>query len=183
MKIILADSELELVSDFTKRNKIFVDNGDDILERGKHKFIALAKDYQRAGRPDIPYVFHSILSNYIKKGIEYTIHTRNNKIISWQDLMGAETFQEFKERVKPLLRSSREMSLKDLVKTGKKPIVLSQYGHMKEISYLKNFDLIVMGGFPEGDYISDLSVMEKVSISSEELTVPDVLVRVSQIFL
>ena len=40
-----------------------------------------------------------------------------------------------------------------------------------------------MGGFPEGDYISDLSAMEKVSISSEELTVPDVLVRVSQIFL
>ena len=46
MKIILADSELELVSDFTKRNKIFVDNEDDILERGKHKFISLAKDYQ-----------------------------------------------------------------------------------------------------------------------------------------
>jgi len=64
--------------------------------------------------------------------------------------MGAETFQEFKERVKPLLRSSREMSLKDLVKTGKKPIVLSQYGHMKEISYLKNFDLIVMEVFQKG---------------------------------
>ena len=183
MKIIIADAELELISEFTKRNHIFVNEEEDILERGKHRFILLGKDASRAGRPDIAYVAHTILSNYTKQGMEYIIHTRNNKIITWQDLSGAETYHEFKERVISILKLQREVKLKDLIPPGKRSILLSQYGRTRDLNYLKSFDIIVIGGFPEGDYISELPPIEKVSISERELTVPDVLVRLSSIFI
>ncbi len=182
MKFLLADSELELTSDFIKRNKLFIESkNDEILERGKHRFLLGTREAKRAGRPDIAYIFHSIFSNLTAQGIEYGIHTRNNKYIDWKELIGVETYEEFKDAIIPLLKSDKEVKLNELLFYHKKPLILSQFGSIKEPEYLRERDLIVIGGFPTGDYISEGLNFEKVSIDRNELTVPMVIIKISKI--
>lgn len=182
MKFILADSELELTSDFIKRNKLFIESkNDEILERGKHRFLLGTKEAKRAGRPDIAYVFHSMFSNLTSQNIEYGIHTRNNKYIDWKDLKGIETYEEFKSAVIPFLKSDDEVRLRDLLIKYKRPIILSQYGSLREPGYIMGRDLIVMGGFPTGDYTSDGLNFEKISIDRNELTIPMVIIKISKV--
>lgn len=182
MRFILGDSELELISDFLKRNNIEEKVSDDILEKGKDEFLERSKEASRAGRPDIAYVFHVILSNYLSSGIEYGIHTRNNKYIDWVELNGAETYSEFKKAVIKKLKSSENIRLKDLINKYKRPVILSQFGIYKEINYIKDKDLIIIGGFPTGDYISEDLKAERISIDLNELTVPSVLIKILKTF-
>ncbi|MEM0135910.1 MAG: hypothetical protein QXU18_11930 [Thermoplasmatales archaeon] len=190
MYIILADAELELIPDELKNE----DEVKSILKK-KGKETALLDNYElgysiskrfhgyanRMGFPHIAYVFaklneESVLNETTE--LDYAIHTKNDVIIRKSDLSGIGAgYNEFAERVEHLLLSNpKRMSLLQFVKTiggientvvlhpkGKSGLVVND-----EMNY-------IIGGFPEGNYMSDLGLLEKFSIYDREITVPGVL--------
>ncbi|MGC8645806.1 MAG: hypothetical protein ACP5UO_06090 [Thermoplasmata archaeon] len=190
MIILLADAELELVPPAMLRDK----EVQDVLRReGKENVLldnhvmkeSILRHFpERAGRigfPDIAYMFWRMNRETVlqeKKEIEYAIHTKWNVIIETRDLEGIDpSYMAFKERVEELLSNPRRESplLGYLRSKGvlENTMVLHPLGQEGiPISSNSNY---VIGGFPEGDFISDLGNMKKVSLHREEITVPSVI--------
>jgi rRNA small subunit pseudouridine methyltransferase Nep1 len=190
MHIILADSELELIPDALK-----ADNEIRDMQKRRGKEDILLDNYlmrtsirrhlpgrvDRVGFPSIAYAFfrmneESVLKDTLK--LEYAIHTKQGIILERRDLEGiGASYSEFVERVEDILTGShRTMKLVDYLENldiagntvvlhpkGRKDLVMND-----QLSY-------VIGGFPEGDFISDLSGLRKFSIYEKEITVPAVL--------
>jgi rRNA pseudouridine-1189 N-methylase Emg1 (Nep1/Mra1 family) len=190
MYFILADSELELIPEELKGDedvrRFLRTYGKETALLDNHLMAAsIRKHYpglvNRIGFPHIAYAFsrlneETVLNERMK--IEYAIHTKNNVIIERSELRNVGAgYIEFVERVETLLQSNiRRMSLKDYVDSKGVPgntVVL----HPKGVSGLVINDQLnyVIGGFPEGDFKSDLGNLRKFSIHEREITVPAVL--------
>ncbi|MCY0851857.1 16S rRNA (pseudouridine(914)-N(1))-methyltransferase Nep1 [Thermoplasma acidophilum] len=147
---------------------------------------------KRRGRPDIIYLLlemtqESILNH--KNQLRTYVHTRNNQVIrispitrmpkSYNRFIGL--FEDlFEKRIitnngKELL-SMEESSLGDLINSIRRDrtILLHPKGEMRKPSeFISNANiLIVIGGFSEGDFISDTSfINERYAIFDQELTI------------
>ncbi|WP_297215522.1 16S rRNA (pseudouridine(914)-N(1))-methyltransferase Nep1 [Thermoplasma sp.] len=147
---------------------------------------------KRRGRPDIIYLLlemaqESILNH--KNQLRTYIHTRNNKVIkispitrmpkSYNRFIGL--FEDlFDKKIitnsgKKLL-SIEDSNLLDLINSINvdRKILLHPKGEMKKPSEIvdKSDMLVVIGGFSEGDFLSDISYMqEKYAIFDQELTI------------
>ncbi|MEM0141553.1 MAG: hypothetical protein QXN66_05930 [Thermoplasmatales archaeon] len=190
MMIILADAELELVP-----NQMLVEEDvKKVLEReGKENVLldnyemrrAISKHFpqkvNRIGFPDIAYMFWRLSAeSTISKAmnIGYAIHTKFNVIIEQNDLMGiGPSYAEFKERVeKILLGTHRKEKIIDYLRSKgilDNVVVLHPKGK-DNLQYSVNLNYVI-GGFPEGDFSSDLRGLPKSSIYDRELTVPAVV--------
>jgi rRNA pseudouridine-1189 N-methylase Emg1 (Nep1/Mra1 family) len=190
MYIILADAELELTPELLKGD-VEVQN----VLKGLGKENKLLDNYlmnaainrhlksqaKRIGFPSIAYFFYrmneeSVLNESTR--LEYAIHTKQNVIIEKGDLKGTgASYVEFTERVEKILESKpRKMKLVDYLDskdiTGN-TVVLHPRG---SIGLVMNNELnYIIGGFPTGDFSSDLTGLRKFAIYDKEITVPAVL--------
>ncbi|MEM4212741.1 MAG: hypothetical protein QXO63_00285 [Thermoplasmatales archaeon] len=188
--IILADAELELVPDEILNE----DDVKSIVEKEGRKNILLEnckmrrsiekffpKSSNRIGFPDIAYMFYRMNEESAvmrEMNIGYAIHTKMNIVIEDKDLRGiGPSYFEFKERVEEILSENhKKISLMEYLKSKgieKNTVVLHPKGRRPlprktGISY-------VIGGFPQGDFVSNISYLDLFSIHEEELTVPAVL--------
>lgn len=190
MFIILADAELELVPEEMKGEEeirsILRSHGKEntLLDNSKMRS-SIAKhfpnDINRMGFPHIAYLFarmneESILSEIVK--LEYAIHTKNDVIIEKNDLVGIGAgYTEFAERVEVLLQKNTiRKKLAEYVEEVGTPgntVVLHPKGK-SGLVVNDQFNYII-GGFPEGDFRSNLGSLRKFAIHDKEITVPGVL--------
>ncbi|MEM0138838.1 MAG: hypothetical protein QW100_03835 [Thermoplasmatales archaeon] len=188
--IILADAEIELVPDeilneedvksiVNKEGKKNILLENYRMRRSIEKFFPQSSG--RVGFPDIAYMFYRMNEESAmmrEMNIEYAIHTKMNVVIEDKDLRGiGSSYFEFKERVEDILSGShRKIALMDYLKSRgieRSTVVLHPNGRSPlprktGISY-------VIGGFPQGDFVSNISDLDSFSIHEEELTVPAVL--------
>lgn len=147
----------------------------------------------RRGRPDI---FHILLNCCLdsilnREGkLKVKIHTRNDKIIdinsstriprSYNRFCGIMEKLLSKGSIESpdgeVLMSLRNGSVKEIIGDGKKTILLHPRGKKARLPDIlgsgKEDIRVVIGGFSEGDFRSDMSgIGEKYSISGEELTI------------
>lgn len=146
----------------------------------------------RRGRPDIFHTFLNVVMESIlnRKGLlRVYIHTRNNRVISvnpetripksynrfvglLEDLfMKGEIIAEGKTLLKVENMSASEMI--ERYSTGRRVVMWPDGPLVPVRSVVENDDTtIIMGGFAEGDYSSDLSgAGSRYSIFPEELTI------------
>ena len=190
MFIILADAELELVPEEMIEEEeirsILKANGKEntLLDNGKMKPL-IAKHFpkcaNRMGFPNIAYLFtrlndESILNETTK--LKYAIHTKHNVIIERDDLAGiGPGYAEFAERVEVLLQKKttkrKLVEYVDDIGTPGNTVVLHPNGNSGLVaSDQLNY---IIGGFPEGDFRSDLGSLRKFAIHDKEVTVPGIL--------
>ncbi len=146
----------------------------------------------RRGRPDIIHTLIMVVQDSIlnrEKQLRLIIHTRMNKIITINpDTRLPRSYNRFVGLIESLLMKKRiesdgmvlmeclEGSLMDAVKLSHshKIVVFSPAGERKTIDDLTQEDNMtyIIGGFSEGDYISDAYSMGKsCSIYRDELTI------------
>jgi rRNA small subunit pseudouridine methyltransferase Nep1 len=175
-----------------------------VLDSYIHKHVLEGLEQaERRGRPDIVHSFLLLAqgSRACAEGkLRSYVHTRGDEVV----LVGSEyrpeqsyidflrSFGELLEKgaigeTKTGLRLEREMDLRALVGrlNAKKVIVLSPSGEERELRELfqgsgHDHLVVIIGGFPEGDYRSPVYEIadEKVSLGEELLTVPDVTSQV-----
>ncbi|NPA75247.1 MAG: 16S rRNA methyltransferase [Euryarchaeota archaeon] len=192
MHLILADSELELVPQpiqghpaVVKHAKLRKKRPSNLLLDATYHHQAIRKRYgseaERRGRPDIAHFFlmnaqESVLN---KQGrLRVYVHTRNNEVIyinpetrlpkSYPRFVGLME-NLFHNGVVPNAESPllwlEKMSLPALVdKIGAHSIVMSEKGAIKKLG---NLDMpgdvvVIIGGFPSGDYITDMSFADEI---------------------
>jgi rRNA small subunit pseudouridine methyltransferase Nep1 len=190
MLIVLADAELELVPEEMMRDELIRAIGrkegkKDLLLDNFTMRKSIKKHFPgqegRVGFPHISYLFvrmneESLLNDYMK--LDYAIHTKGNIIIEKRDLEGMGAgYEEFKRRMEEILEQGRKrMSLLEYLNfrgVEGNTVVLHPGGNE---GLLVNDQLnYVMGGFPEGDFSSDLGSMRKFSIYGREATVPGIV--------
>ncbi|HDO19554.1 MAG TPA: 16S rRNA methyltransferase [Thermoplasmatales archaeon] len=164
-----------------------------------HTAIRYLEDSNRRGRPDIVHTFLLVVLESIanKKGLVKTIvHTRNDDVIyidretrimrSYNRFVGLME-QLFKTGVvpnedNPLLKMERGLSLEKLIEKENPDRVIAFSAEGKRVNildYLKNLHdpckrsiLFLIGGFPKGDFRSDVGGVsdEIISIYDEPLT-------------
>ncbi|MCL5407909.1 MAG: hypothetical protein M1518_00910 [Candidatus Thermoplasmatota archaeon] len=190
MFIVLADAELELVPERMRDDK----EVRDLLKRmGKETAILdnylmrdsikrhFPNEVRRIGFPDIAYEFvrineESPLNDSID--LEYAIHTKNNTIIEKSDFgnFGA-GYPEFVERVERILiEREKRTSLMDYLESkgiiGSAAVLHPRGNPGLVITDQSN---LIIGGFPNGDFVSNMGSLRKFSIHEREITVPGVL--------
>jgi rRNA small subunit pseudouridine methyltransferase Nep1 len=168
-----------------------------------HPAMKKLQDAGRRGRPDI--VHFSLLTALDSPlnqegGLMFHVHTRDNHIISVDP--SAELprmynrFEGLMEQLfltmqvppeKPLLRLEKS-SIEELVKKikPKRVIVFSEKAPRKKVDELfsglsfKDDVCAIIGGFPHGDYLSNVRELAQdvVSISPKTLTAPVVIARI-----
>jgi len=145
----------------------------------------------RRGRPDIIHIFLLVaLDSILNKtgGLRVRIHTRNDLVIdispdtrlprAYNRFIGLfeKLFQERKivAEGKTLLSIS-EASLDTILgETEGRVVVMAPGSEVRQIESVIESPLpltVVIGGFSEGDYRSDLDSFEKISIFRDELTI------------
>lgn len=146
----------------------------------------------RRGRPDIFHTFLNVVSESIlnRKGLlRVFIHTRNNKVISvnpetripksYNRFVGLMEDLFLKGEIiaegKVLLRMEN-LTASDMIakySTGRKVVMWPNGSFVSVRSVVDEKDsTVIMGGFAEGDFISDLSMAgSRYSIFPEELTI------------
>ncbi len=189
MKFILADTEIQFIpeiilndDDFKKKNLLQESEQNRLLNYPKHKryiekyFPQIAS---RMGRLHIPYMFarmteESILNKYFE--IDYAIHTKEGYIIEKDEVQDIQSYEEFLEKVeKGLSLKNKIVSLNKYIESqGYKDVFVFHPNGKKSLDVPIN-SIFIIGGFAEGDYISDLSHFEKIKVFGEELTVPSTL--------
>lgn len=153
---------------------------------------------RRRGRPDIIHILllvalESILNR--NDGLRIRIHTRNNQIIDISpETRIPRAYNRFIGLVEKLfsekkivadgktLLSVRDGTLQDAIgKSAGHVVVLAPGGEVSRVSKVVQGSgdlVIVIGGFSEGNYISDLESYEKCTIFREELTIWSVAMEV-----
>ncbi|MHC1605731.1 MAG: 16S rRNA methyltransferase [Candidatus Methanofastidiosia archaeon] len=195
LKIILAESELELIPEEVKSHpslrKLFRRKSSVLLDSNyHHKAMRKLPDSYRRGRPDIIHICAlCVLESPLNKngGLEFYIHTRNDEVIhvspfwkvpkSYNRFVGLmeQLFEKrtIKAQERELLRMEKKKlgTLIDEISSGMKVKVM----HYEGSSYASEDNcVVIVGGFPHGDFINELSY-EKFSIFSEELVAWSVL--------
>lgn len=192
MFILLADSELELVPE---EMQVEACVRGAALSRGKDASEMLLDNYlmreailkhnplqlNRIGFPHISYLFHVLNSESILSGsihLEYAIHTKNNIVIEGEELRQARKgFDQFRDVVEKLLAGeSKKSSLIDYL-DRKGALDNSVVLHPNGGTGLITTDRLnyIIGGFPQGDFISDLGPLRLFSLYQNEITVPAVV--------
>ena len=178
--LMLIDSELEFLPS--------VGDSREVFDRHLHKEEAYRAGSRR-GRPDIVHAFLSLCQASIanKKGkIKTWVHTRNDMVIEAEkDAKVPPNYFDFLELVSRVLSgkkengfSSNRETFQDLLKSiaPKKVVVLTPLGELMSIDHLLKKEeeiVIIIGGFPEGDYLSPAYEMatHRVCLGSDLLTV------------
>jgi len=190
MIVLLADAELELLPDVMLQELEIQDilrrlGKDNILldNHSMKKYISkyFPGNLRRMGFPDIAYMFwrmneESVLRDVMN--INYAIHTKWNIIIEREDLLGIEpSYLAFKERVEEILSRPRKKSsaLEYLKSKGKIENTVVLHPRGEECLPISGDMNYVIGGFPEGDFISEFIDIRKLRLHRDELTVPAVL--------
>ncbi len=190
MLIILADAELELIPESIKRDgKVAtllkrLGKEDSILDNALLRSVIekyYPGDVNRMGFPHIAYSFvrlneDTVLRETMK--IDYAIHTKHDRIIESSTLGNiGPGYAEFVERVEEILskRGKRVTLLEYLEQRGitGNTAVLHPTGN-KGLVFNGQLNYVI-GGFPEGDFRTDLGSLRRFSIHDGELTVPAVL--------
>jgi len=163
-----------------------------------HNALRSIEDGERRGRPDIVHIFLLVVLESIanKRGLikDIIVHTRNNDVIyvdtktrimrSYNRFVGLIehlfTVSDKPDGNRQLLRLERNVSLESLIKNLKADRVATCTGTGKKVNvynYLKGFkgenDIIfIIGGFPKGDFKTDIEKIadELISIYDEPLT-------------
>ncbi len=200
MHLILGDSELELVPREIQGHPAVVTHAKQRKKKPSNLLLdatyhhqairsKYGKDAERRGRPDIVHFFlmnaqESILNASGK--LRVYVHTRNNEVLRIKsETRIPKSYIRFVGLMESLFHNGvvpnsenplitlEKMSLKELAKnTGAKVIVLSEKG---EKVNLKDFFIpekvtFVIGGFPHGDFLSNLDFADDViSISDKTL--------------
>ena len=200
MHLILGDSELELVPREIQGHPAVVKHAKQRKKKPSNLLLdatyhhqairsKYGKDAERRGRPDIVHFFlmnaqESILNASGK--LRVYVHTRNNEVLRIKsETRIPKSYIRFVGLMESLFHNGvvpnsenplitlEKMSLKELAKnTGAKVIVLSEKG---EKVNLKDFFIpekvtFVIGGFPHGDFLSNLDFADDViSISDKTL--------------
>lgn len=200
LHLILADSELELVPSVMWNHPAVIKHAQKRGKKQKniildstyhHSAIReyFPEDENRRGRPDIVHYFllNTLESpaNLLNK-VRVYVHTRNNDVIyvnpevkipkSYNRFIGLmeDLFHNgyVPSKEKPLLWIE-EMDLNSLIKklNIENISLLSSEGKGKNASEILNEDhIIIIGGFPSGNYLSNVSKYEPVSIFGQPLT-------------
>ncbi len=202
LRIIIADAELQLIPesmyhDSAIRRMALKNNkkvGETILD-SNYMHTSIDKYFHgesnRRGRPDIIYIFlqvalESILNKY--KKLEIYVHTRENYIININPETNLpKSYNRFIGLIEDLYRKkSIESNGKTLLSIKRQKItefldtldgeicLLSPHGEEANISGVISTDNInvIIGGFSQGDYISDLySKYKAYKIFESELTI------------
>lgn len=189
IKLVLAEAELEPVPRQLRRHpsmKRSSKGKDTVLldSNYHHRAMRGLDDAYRRGRPDITHIclLNAMESPLNKRGeLEFYVHTRNDEVIfidpSWKVPKSYNRFvglmeSLFEKRVisadgTDLLRLEH-MGLVDLVESirGDMDVKVMHYEGSK---YAHEQDcVIIVGGFPHGDFVSDLPY-DKYTIYEEEL--------------
>lgn len=177
--ILLVDAALELVP-----------GGDPpaVLDASIHgDVMARLENAEQRGRPDIAHRFLSLCLDsrpYRKGRMRVYVHTRNQEVIRVDREAVPWNYNEFLRKMGRLLQGqpaeemsiTRDMELEDLLLEigAEKVIALSPRGILSPLGPLLEGDKIalLLGGFPEGDYISDVYSIadEVVALDTETLT-------------
>ncbi len=194
MHLILADSELEIVPQAIQGHPAVVKHAKSrkkkpsrmLLDATYHHQAIRSKygaEAERRGRPDIVHFFlmnaqESILNREGK--LRVYVHTRNNQVIFIEpETRLPRAYNRFvglmenlfhngvvPNKESPLMRME-SMSLRELIdEIGTPAIVLSEKGKFAGIgeSNLPEDVIAIIGGFPSGDFLSNVSFAEQVSI-------------------
>ncbi len=199
MHIILGDSELELIPREIQGHPAIVKYAkkrgkkpSQILLDATYHHQAIrskyGKDAERRGRPDIVHFFlmnvqESILNATGKMRVY--VHTRNNEVLRIKpETRIPKSYVRFVGLMENLFHNGvvpnsenplitiEKMSLKELATSmGTKVIVLSKKGRRAN---LKNIPIpedvtIVIGGFPHGDFLSNLDFADDIVSISESM--------------
>ncbi|AGB03988.1 hypothetical protein AciM339_0087 [Aciduliprofundum sp. MAR08-339] len=199
MHIILADSELEIVPREIQGHPAVVKHArarkkrpSNLLLDATYHHQAIRSKYgseaERRGRPDIVHFFlmnvqESILNHRGK--LRVYVHTRNNEVIhispetrlpkSYPRFVGLMENLFHNECVpncdSPLMWVERKSLQSLAMEIGDPVIVLSEKG---ERVNLKDFEIpqdvtFIIGGFPSGDFLSNVEFARRVSIADETL--------------
>ncbi|WMT51212.1 MAG: 16S rRNA methyltransferase [Ferroplasma sp.] len=202
LRLIIADAELQIIpekmwSDHAIKNIAEKNHKKprEMLLDSNYMHTSIEKYYpgesNRRGRPDIVYLFLEMATESIlnkKKGLDIFIHTRDNFIIHINgDTNLPRSYNRFEGLIEDLFRkrsieyngnellSLREEKLIPFLKSlDGKTLALSPVGKeskMSEIIDNENLNVII-GGFSQGDYISDVySHVKAYRIFDEELTI------------
>ncbi len=190
MLIILADAELELIPEHIKSDR----EAAVLLKRlGKEDAIldnALLRgtvkkyypgDVNRIGFPHIAYSFVRLSEETVlgeSMNIDYAIHTKHDRIIERSSLGNTGPgYSEFIERVEEILaKKGKKVTLLEYLEqkgiTGNTAVLHPSGGDGLVVNGQLNY---VIGGFPEGDFRTDLGNLRRFSIHDKEITVPAVL--------
>lgn len=190
MKFLLADTELQLIPPEMQRDrgiiKLCEDEGKDpahcLLNYSLHReFIEHYYPHKsnRIGKLHIPYLFvrmneESMLNSQHK--MDYAIHTKEGFILERKDLAKFTSYEDFISGVeKLLLDEKRRRDINDYIdEQGYKNVVVLHPAGIR-VNEIPMDSIFIIGGFAEGDYLSNLSRFRKVQLFSRELTVPAVL--------
>ncbi len=147
---------------------------------------------RRRGRPDIFHILLNVLNDSIlnRRGeLRVFIHTRNNKVITVNPEMRVpKSYNRFVGLIEDLfqkrdivshdvhLLTMENLSAKETIEkysTGDVILMWPSGEEAHPMDIVKSRDMtVIIGGFSEGDFISDLSFIErKYSIFPEELTI------------
>ncbi len=202
LRLIIADAELQLIPEKMWKDRAIRNMAEknhkkpsEMLLDSNYMHTSIEKYYpgesNRRGRPDIVYLFLEMATESIlnkNKGLEIFIHTRDNFIIHIDGETNLpRSYNRFQGLIEDLFRkrsieyngtellSMREEKLIPFLKgLDGKTIALSPDGKESRLSEIidnKNLN-VVIGGFSQGDYISDIySNFSAYRIFNEELTI------------
>lgn len=190
MKFLLADTEIELIPPLMHSENLVVES---CKRKGKSpqncildyfEFPNLIKKYfpekeKRMARLYIPYFFarlneESVVGNYLP--VDYAVHTKNNIIIERDEIGDIVDYDSFKNELENKLNNPRRIShLNDYLSTWEDREIAVLHPRGRRIKRFNRESILIIGGFAEGDYLSDLKNFNKVSVYDKELTVPATL--------
>ncbi len=192
MHLILADSELEIVPkeiqghpSVVKHAKLRKKRPSNLLLDATYHHQAIRSKYgeeaERRGRPDIVHFFlmnaqESILNQEGK--LRVYVHTRNNDVIFIKpETRLPKSYPRFIGLMENLFHNGavpnvdeplmwiEKMSLQSLVeRIGARSVVLSENGRkvaLREYEIPEDVTIII-GGFPHGDFLSNVSFAEEI---------------------
>ncbi|HID26016.1 MAG TPA: 16S rRNA methyltransferase [Thermoplasmata archaeon] len=199
-----------IVSSVEKRGK---KPGEILLDSNfHHNALTKVEDGERRGRPDITHIFLLITLESVanKRGLikNLVIHTRNNDVIyvdpktrimrSYNRFVGLIeqlfTKPEVADDKNQLLKLKRNFSLKKLIKKqyADKVIACTSTGEKVDLyKYLSEIEkvcekkiLFIIGGFPKGDFKTDVKKLadDVISIYHEPLTAWSVASEITTIY-
>ncbi len=200
LHLILADAELELVPEELWNHPSVINVAQrrgkkprNILLDSTFHHSAIREHFKgeenRRGRPDIAHYFllNSLESPLnLKNDLRVYVHTRNNEVIfirpetripkSYNRFVGLieELFHNgyVPSKKDPLLWIEK-LNIKDLLrKIGEENVlVLCSKGEKKRIyEILEKDQVVIIGGFPSGTFMSDIKNFKKTSIFDGDLT-------------
>ncbi|NUN11434.1 16S rRNA methyltransferase [Candidatus Micrarchaeota archaeon] len=202
-ELLFVESSLELVprelqkTDVVRKNALKRNKppSELLLDYSVHwQAMGELKNKEKRGRPDIA---HDVLKLAFDSGLELKVrmHTINNLVIDfasdWRIPRNYNQFVGLMEKLlvekkitdpkgRVLLQCSEKTKLGELLKG--KILVLDAKGKkttLKELpGILEKYDVIVIGAFPHGDFLNDLSSFENIALGEKELTAPAVTYRV-----